>query len=302
LIGIDQNDVMLIREKTILRLLTQINKPLSKTVFVKLVFLLRQETVLKDMSSFYDFLPYKFGPLSFTLYRELDRLKQYGYVKDQDEQVALCESNLTQLHKEIDVLPTSTIAAVKQITTQYGDRNQNNLISDVYRRYPWFAFKSQLIERNLIESQYLKKAPPAVYTAGYEGKSVDMFLNQILQQGITALIDVRANPISRKYGFAGVRLKQFCEKLDIEYLHLPKLGISSNYRTDLSNYASYQRLLHQYETQMLSQRSNEIAELGRLMCQKPSVLVCVEKDIRCCHRGRLANALASATGMKIIHL
>ena len=47
---------------------------------MKLVFLLRHETCLKDVPSFYDFVPYKFGPFSFTLYRELERLQQNGYV------------------------------------------------------------------------------------------------------------------------------------------------------------------------------------------------------------------------------
>ena len=53
---------MLTRERIILRLLTQVAKPLSRTVLVKLVFLLRHETTLKDVPSFYDFVPYKFGP------------------------------------------------------------------------------------------------------------------------------------------------------------------------------------------------------------------------------------------------
>lgn len=45
---------MLTRKRTILSLLTQVAKPLPRTVFVKLVFLLRHETTLKDVSSFMD--------------------------------------------------------------------------------------------------------------------------------------------------------------------------------------------------------------------------------------------------------
>ena len=35
------------------------------------MFLLRMETELKQLSSFYDFVPYKYGPYSFALYRDL---------------------------------------------------------------------------------------------------------------------------------------------------------------------------------------------------------------------------------------
>ena len=59
---------MLTRQKTVLSLLTQVGRPLSPTVFVKLVFLLRQETDLERDRSFYSFVPYNFGPFSFTLY------------------------------------------------------------------------------------------------------------------------------------------------------------------------------------------------------------------------------------------
>lgn len=82
---------MLIRQKAILALLSRANRPLSPTVFVKLVFLLRQETVLKDESTFYDFIPYKYGPFSFALYRELANLRQDGYVIPDVEHIALCE-------------------------------------------------------------------------------------------------------------------------------------------------------------------------------------------------------------------
>ena len=86
---------MLKRERIILNLLSRVAKPLSRTVFVKLVFLLRHETALKDMPSFYDFVPYNFGPFSFTLYWELERLQQNGYVTTQQEHVALCEATLS---------------------------------------------------------------------------------------------------------------------------------------------------------------------------------------------------------------
>ena len=202
---------------------------------------------------------------------------------------------------EAEELTASAKAAVMDIVRRYGRLSQNDLVSDVYRRYPWFALNSQLPERRLASIQRPKKAPPAVYTVGYEGKSVDTFFNHLLKLGIDVLIDVRANPISRKYGFSGARLGQFCERLWLEYCHVPSLGIPSNARTGLSTFASYQRLLNRYGRLILAKRCEEVEEVGQF-CRRPSVLMCFEKDVHYCHRGRLADAVADTTGLEVVHL
>ncbi len=292
---------MLTREKIILNLLKQVNRPLAKTVFVKLIFLLRHETTLKGTQNFYDFVPYKYGPFSFTLYRDLDRLRKNGYIKPEEDDIALCKPNPDSTKKN-EGLTKSIKSAVGEIVRRYGQMNKNTLINNVYCSYPWFALNSELPQRSLVSIQPPKKASPAVYTTGYEGKSVEAFFNHLLKKGIKAVIDVRANPISRKYGFAGSRLRQFCENLGFEYLHFPSLGVSSNDRIGLGSFASYQHLLSQYEKTILPKRHTEVKKLGQFMIQKPSVLVCVEQDFQCCHRSRLANSVADITGMKISHL
>ncbi|WP_348602891.1 DUF488 family protein [Bartonella tribocorum] len=40
------------------------------------------------------------------------------------------------------------------------------------------------------------------FTIGYEGKSLENYLNCLLENNIKILCDVRKNPISRKYGFS----------------------------------------------------------------------------------------------------
>jgi uncharacterized protein (DUF488 family) len=294
---------VLIRQKTVLRLLTQAGKPLSPTVFVKLVFLLRQETGLERDPSFYDFVPYNYGPFSFTLYWDLGSLRQNGYVTPEEDRVALCGRTLELAEKEAEELPAAIHAAVADVLSRYGRMNQKSLIRDVYSRYPWFALNSELKEeRRLASVQRPKKAPRAVYTAGYEGRSVDAFFNDLLKRGIDVVVDVRANPVSRKYGFSGLRLGDFCKKLGLEYCHVPSLGIPSDARAGLNGFASYQRLLNRYEQTMLPDRSAEVEDVCRLMRRQPSVLVCVEKDVRCCHRSRLAEAVAQTTGLEVVHL
>lgn len=293
---------VLTRQKTVLSLLVQADRPLSPTVFVKLVFLLRQETELGKDRSFYDFLPYNFGPFSFTLYWDLGSLRQNGYVTPEEERISLCDRTRDLAEQETEGLPASIRTAVADVLGRYGTMNQRALVRDVYARYPWYATRSELTYLRPKPALKVKEASPAIYTVGYEGRSVDAFFNHLLQEGIRVVVDVRANPVSRKYGFSGLRLGELCKKLRLEYRHLPSLGIPSTERAGLNGFASYQRLLNRYEQAMLPDRSTEVKDLGRLMRQRPSVLVCVEKDLRCCHRSRLAEAVAQATGLDVVHL
>lgn len=293
---------MLIRQKTVLSLLTQVGRPVSPTVFMKLVFLLRHETDLVRDRTFYNFVPYDFGPFSFTLYWDLGSLRQNGYVTTDEKRIAPCWRTLKLAEKQVEDLPASIKSAVADVLTRYGRMSQKALIQDVYSRYPWFALSSKLPERDSVSVQRPKKARPAVYTAGYEGRSVDAFFNDLLLRGIHVVVDVRANPVSRKYGFSGVRLAEFCKRLGLQYRHVPTLGIPGTARADLNGFMSYQRLLKRYEEAMLPERTADVQEVGRLMRRQPSVLVCVEKDVRCCHRSRLAEAVARETGLKVVHL
>lgn len=295
-------DDVLTRQKTVLSLLTQADRPLSPTVFVKLVFLLRHETSLQKDRSFYDFVPYNFGPFSFTLYWELGSLRQNGYVTPEEERIALCGRTRDLAEKEAEDLPSSIRTAVAEVLDRYGKMNQRALVRDVYARYPWYATKSELTDLRPEPPLRVKKASTAVYTAGYEGRSVDAFFNDLLKEGIHVVIDVRANPVSRKYGFSGLRLGEFCKKLGLEYCHVPSLGIPSTERAGLNGFASYQRLLNRYEQAMLPGRLTQVKEVGRLMRRQPAVLVCVEKDVRCCHRSRLADAVAKETRLEVVNL
>lgn len=293
---------MLIRQKAVLALLLRATKPLSPTVFVKLAFLLRHETDVGRDCIFYDFLPYKYGPFSFSLYREVTNLRRDGYLTQDEEQVALCEQTVSLSKGKIEELPAAVYEAVNKVIRRYGSKSPLGLVKDVYARYPWYATKSELTDLRPKSLVRAKKANPAVYTAGYEGKSVDAFFNHLLKKGIQLIIDVRANPISRCYGFSKRQLSEIAKRLGLSYRHMPNLGIPSEYRTDLTDFDSYQRLLKKYEQEMLPQLENEINEVGKLTEETAAVLVCVEKDVRCCHRSRLADAVSRKTGLEVKHI
>ena len=103
---------MLTREKIVLQLLSCFTEPLDKISLVKFVFLLRHQTMLNAMSSFYDFVPYKFGPFSFTLYRDLERLSDKNLVVLKDTKVALSEIGKSLLQENKRSLSSTVSSAV----------------------------------------------------------------------------------------------------------------------------------------------------------------------------------------------
>jgi uncharacterized protein (DUF488 family) len=142
----------------------------------------------------------------------------------------------------------------------------------------------------------------AVYTLGYEGLSVDEFFGILTENGILHLIDVRRDPVSRRYGYHKKTLANLCEGYGIDYTHLPKLGIESKYRKEIKTEADRRALLSYYETEILKRGAEEVGAVSRLMSDKPSVLMCLESDPSRCHRSVLAEVVARISGLPLRHL
>lgn len=293
---------MLTRQKVVLGLLSQTEGPLNPTVLVKLIFLLRHETVLQEEPSFYDFVPYRFGPFSFQLYRDLTHLRNNGYLLRNDGTVAVSYELQHEIETKQAELPERTHQALGSVLERYGGMKHRNLLRHVYERYPWFASRSQLTDLRQETAPNLVTEARAIYTVGYEGRSVDSFFNGLLRAGVLQILDVRANPMSRKYGFARRSMSEISAKLGIGYKHMPSLGIPREFRKELSDFDSYQRLLDRYESEMLPERRREIEQVSSEVQDTPSAFLCMEKDTQCCHRSRLAKAVSLSNGLPIVHL
>ena len=293
---------MLTRQKVALAVMEVAGRPVSSIELVKWMFLLRQETSLGRDSAFYEFVPYRFGPFSFALYRELAALQRDGFVTEERPQLSLSEPNRRAVRERTAQLPKEWLHTIREVVVPRSSQSQDELLRGIYKRFPWFASRSELPHLKPRAAGPVPQTEIAVYTVGYEGKSVDGFFNGLLESRIATIVDVRANPISRKYGFAKRSMSEIARKLGIGYEHLPELGIASSERADLSDYASYQRLLDRYETEMLPGRREMINVAVAHLQERPSALLCMEKDVACCHRGRLANAVAPELGRRIIHL
>ncbi len=287
---------MLHRQRLILSMLADAGGEATHLEVTKWAFLTRMETATAGGSSFYQFVPYQYGPFSFGLFQEVAAMTRDGLI----EEVPSSRWRLTEAGRaDARRAESGPAAAGRSIVKKFVGKPSKELIDHVYGRHPWFTINSEIRK---VEKR--PTAAPAVYTAGYEGLLIDGFLNGLLKAGMARLIDVRHNPIARRYGFHKSTLDRLCGKLGIEYRHVPELGIPSDERQGLAEggTAERARLFEQYERTTLATQTAVIESVAALVKEKASVLVCMEAKPCECHRSHLAKPVAALTGLPIKHL
>src|ERR1039458_1711404 len=63
-----------------------------------------------------------------------------------------------------------------------------------------------------------------IYSIGYEGFEVDGLIEFLMSKGVSMLVDVRLNAVSRKPGWSKFSLLAALEQAGIEYRHERLLG------------------------------------------------------------------------------
>ena len=80
--------------------------------------------------------------------------------------------------------------------------------------------------------------------------------------------------------------------VNIEYLHIPELGIATSMRQDLKNDSDYYDLLKRYEFEILPQKPEVIACVEVLLNEKKRIAItCFEANVAHCHRGKIVKLL-----------
>ena len=244
-------------------------------------------------ASFFDFVPYQYGPFSFSMYQELDKLAIQSYIETPDDKTL----ELTTLGDSAATVPPGVAHDIDSLVGRFRNAPMNRLLDYVYNRFPQYTVNS--VRKQLAQRP---KATPNVYTAGYEKCSVDRFLSLLVSNGIRRLIDVRMNPVARRYGFHKSTLKRLCGKLDIDYRHVPELGIHSSQRQNLATEEDYDTLFQDYRRTTLKNEQAAIGLVVAMVEELPSVLVCMEADPCFCHRLRLADVVAQRSGLEVVNL
>lgn len=185
------------------------------------------------------------------------------------------------------------------ILHHFGTLTGRELTEHTYRKYPYYAINSLAAKRYLqaedlerIEAERSTEDDACLMTIGYEGISAEAYFNQLIKHNVSALIDVRRNAMSMKYGFHKSQLSHVCRSVGMAYYHVPEVGICNDKRRSLDTQDDYDVLFEEYrggtlQTEIDGQRS--IIEIykkhGRI------ALTCFEALPCQCHRSHLADNL-----------
>jgi Protein of unknown function, DUF488 len=281
---------MLYRRKIILALLESLGGEVLPTDFQKYLFLLSQ---LQEHPSF-EFVPYKFGCFSFSSYVDRRVMRESGLLSQKEDKWELATTGgfLKQVSE-------SDQRAIQAIKNKFGNLRGNDLIHYVYLKYPYYATRSEIAATILSNEEYrfvMESAhgdsSRALFTIGYEGRSPEGFLNELIQRNVDVLCDVRRNAVSMKYGFSGKTLKKHCEDVGIRYVHIPDLGISSEKRKQVATKSEFENLFEEYATNIVNKQQSLVELIGYIYEYNRVALTCFERDATSCHRHKLVNALS----------
>jgi uncharacterized protein (DUF488 family) len=131
-----------------------------------------------------------------------------------------------------------------------------------------------------------------IFTIGYESSTVAELLAALRQAGVERVIDVRAVPNSRRPGFSKNLLRNALAEVGIDYVHLRALGTPADGRAAAraGRVAELERI---YASQLeLPEAIAQGAEMLELAKEKPSALLCYEREPGGCHRTLLLRSLA----------
>ena len=281
---------MYYRRKIILALMQLFGGELEKIRLQKLLFLFtntQQKTV-------YDFIPYKFGCFSYSANADLTTMVTKGMLSES-------ENDFKRLD-EIDYLKQvkeSDLKNLQKVRDLYGKMSANALMKHTYINFPYWATNSLKAKDILTETEFntvlkSKKSTnkTTLFTIGYEGISLEEYLNRLIKNDVKILVDVRCNPLSMKYGFNKNQLLRFCENIGVKYIHIPEVGIKSDKRQELNSQKDYDLLFKEYKNDNLTHTlkyQNTILDL--LKTNKRIALTCFEANICQCHRKHLAEAI-----------
>ncbi|MCD8339809.1 MAG: DUF488 domain-containing protein [Burkholderiales bacterium] len=225
----------------------------------------------------YEFSPTYEGPHSFQLENELPLVR--AYLEGLTESQVFIES--FRKHR------TNTWSEASQI------------FKEIIDKWPFYGINSVRLEAKTPKVEQEKEAiekkrngSPTIFTIGYEGRSLEEFLNLLIRKGVVAIADVRAVAYSYKFGFSKAILKSSAEAVELKYGHFPELGIDSQLRAKHQDPKERIRMFDKFRNSL----ANKISFLENLAIFASShrrvALLCFEREASNCHRQHLRNWLS----------
>ena len=139
-----------------------------------------------------------------------------------------------------------------------------------------------------------------IFTIGYEATTMAEFITALQKAGVERVIDVRAVPLSRRPGFSKNILAASLKDAGIDYVLLKNLGTPKPGR-DAAKKGDVATLEAVYAGQLeLPEAQAEAAKMRALAEEKPSALLCFERNPQHCHRTLLL--AAEGEGAEVVDL
>ncbi|TES89974.1 MAG: DUF488 domain-containing protein [Candidatus Cloacimonadota bacterium] len=286
---------MYYRQKVLLSLLQHLGGKVKNTDFQKYLFLFTKNS----NKNYYHFVPYKYGCFSFISYADKRTLTKYGILEN--EELWVLKRNVDYLSMLRDVDRDLII----QFKKSFGHLKRRRLIRHIYSNYPYYAINSEIARKHMSKKQLttIKNSrntdnSTKMFTIGYEGRTLDEYLNILIKNNVRLLCDVRKNAISRKYGFSKKKLKKVTGEVNIKYEHIPDLGIESNQRKEAIQKSNYEKLFKEYLSHVYNSKQRQISYIKELLRKYRRIaLTCFEQDHSMCHRSKIIEALTKLSDL-----
>lgn len=141
-----------------------------------------------------------------------------------------------------------------------------------------------------------------VYTIGYEGSALSDFVATLQAAGVEHLLDVRELPQSRRPGFSKRALSEALATAGIGYSHVkqlgdPKHGREAARRGDMDEF----RAIFEAHLDLPASKA-ALEEVADAVTQRPTVLMCYERNPKECHRSLVARRLVGLRSLQVQHL
>lgn len=294
---------MYYRRKILLALLEVFDGKLEKLQLQKLLMILSS----RQKGQTFHFVPYRYGCFSFQANADLSTMKKYQQVEEQ-------EKNWIKITPEayLPVLKPADRSLIKSLKLSFSNKNSDELIRYTYQQFPYYAINSTIagkylndLELAVVEASRPQSEVQGLYTIGYEGLSLEQYLNKLIAADVKVLCDVRKNSFSMKYGFSKSQLQKACEGVGIQFIHIPEVGIVSGKRKELHTQQDYDQLFEEYRQTVLPESIPQQKQILELIRKHHRVAItCFEADLCQCHRRDLAEAICQLPDFKyqLIHL
>lgn len=134
-----------------------------------------------------------------------------------------------------------------------------------------------------------------VFGVGYQGRDIGLFVAELVERGVTRVVDVRLTPISRKPGFSKSALRTALDAVGIGYEHRRELGNPKDNRpgfalTDAEVAAAKARYAALLDTDTAQASLDEVAGLAT---RERVAVLCFEADQQRCHRDVVLREVAA---------